>query len=744
MRTDQQAEASKEEEHRFDIKGMTCAACARRVERSLTQHPGVSEAGVNFALEKATVTAEAKVSDQDLMRAVEAAGYELVPEPRGGRPRAKSAHDHEIDVTAEADLTSAGWRRFLFAAALVVPLTILAMAVPMDYALANQWVRWAQLALATPILFYAGAPFFSSAWANAKRAATNMDTLVALGTLAAYGFSLYQLLSGPEGDLYFETAGIIITFLLLGKYFEHRSRSRASRAIKSLMELGAKEARVLRGGAEVSVPIDEIVPGDLLRVRPGEKIPTDGVVREGETSIDESMLTGEPVPVDKLAGDEVFGATMNASGSVVIEATRVGSDTALAQITRLVEDAQTQRAPIEHLADRVAGVFVPVVIAIAMLTLFGWLAGGHSFESSLIATVAVLIIACPCAMGLATPAAVMVGTGRGAQLGVLIKGGDVLERSGRLDAVVFDKTGTITRGEMTLTDVVTDSNASEIDEGGLLLLAASVEALSEHPIARAIVDGAISRGIELQEVQGFEAVTGLGVRGVVTGRMAVVGRRAFVEGVACAEVAQRVDALVDEGKTVIWVGSDDRVLGALAVADTLKEGAAEAIARVHALGLATLLITGDNERTANAIASQAGIDRVLAEVLPEDKVSQVRSLQEAGDRVAMVGDGINDAPALVQADLGIAIGTGADVAIEAADLTLVGGDPRLVATAIDLSRRTLRTIKQNLFWAFAYNVAAIPLAAFGLLNPMIAALAMAFSSVSVVTNALRLRRYDAR
>ncbi|MGH2825913.1 MAG: heavy metal translocating P-type ATPase [Actinomycetota bacterium] len=743
MRTDPLTDVSSEEQHRFDVKGMTCAACARRVERSLAQHPGVSGAGVNFALEKATVTAGGEVTDQDLMRAVEAAGYELVPEPQARRSGEVLTHDHGIDAAAEHDLTRAARRRFVFAAALAVPLTILAMAVPMDYAMTNQWVRWAQLALATPILFVAGAPFFRSALANAKHLATNMDTLVALGTLAAYGFSLYQLASEPSGDLYFETAGIIITFLLLGKYFEHRSKSRASQAIKSLMELGAKEARVLRDGTEVSVPIEEVVPGDLLRVRPGEKIPTDGIVREGETSIDESMLTGEPLPVDKRAGDEVFGATINASGSVVMEATRVGADTALAQIARLVDDAQTRKAPIEHLADRVAGIFVPVVIAVATVVFLGWLVTGHSFESSLMATVAVLIIACPCAMGLATPAAVMVGTGRGAQLGVLIKGGDVLERSGRLDTVAFDKTGTITRGEMTLTDVVTDENEGGLDSDELLRMAASVEALSEHPIAAAIVDGATSRGLELEHVAGFEAVTGLGVRGVVDGRSVLAGRRAFVEGVACSEVAQQVDALVGEGKTVIWVGSDDRIVGALAVADTIKEGAAEAVARVHDLGLATLLITGDNERTANAIASQVGIDRVLAEVLPEDKVSQVRSLQDAGARVAMVGDGINDAPALAQADLGIAIGSGADVAIEAADLTLVGGDPRLVAAAIQLSRRTLQTIKQNLFWAFAYNVAAIPLAALGLLNPVIAALAMAFSSVSVVTNALRLRRFKA-
>ncbi|MGI8941101.1 MAG: heavy metal translocating P-type ATPase [Actinomycetota bacterium] len=723
-------------ERRFDVKGMTCASCARRVERTLAQQPGVAHAGVNFALAKATVSAPDEVATEDLVKAVEDAGYELAPAPSAEH----AGHDHGIEVSAEAEHTKAAWRRFVFAAALSAPLAIIAMALPMDYLMANPWSRWIQLALVTPVLFGAGAPFFTSAWANAKHRSTNMDTLVALGTLAAYGFSVYQLFAGSHGHLYFETAGIIITFLLLGKYFEHRSKSRASHAIRSLMELGAKEARVLRDGTEVAVPIGEVQAGDLLRVRPGEKIPTDGVVREGATSVDESMLTGEPVPVDKDAGDAVYGATLNASGSIVVEATRVGANTALAQIAKLVEEAQTRKAPIEALADKVAGIFVPIVIAIATVTFAAWLVAGYSLETSLLATVAVLIIACPCAMGLATPAAVMVGTGRGAQLGIVIKGGDVLERSGAIGAVVFDKTGTITKGEMTLTEVLTEGAT----EDEVLRLAGAVEHLSEHPIARAIADDAGRRGRELAAVEGFESSAGHGVRGVVGGDEVTVGRLNVVEGEIPDELRARADGLIDEGKTVVWVSVNGAVVGALAVADTLKEGAADAVRRVHELGLETLLLTGDNQRTAQAIAREVGIDRVLAEVLPEDKVNKVRALQQPGTRVAMVGDGINDAPALAQADLGIAIGTGADVAIEAADLTLMGGDPRLVPAAIDLSRRTLKTIKQNLFWAFAYNTAAIPLAALGLLDPMIAALAMALSSVSVVTNALRLRRFNAR
>jgi copper-transporting P-type ATPase V len=727
------AQTTTDIEHRFDVKGMTCAACARRVERTLAGHPGVSSAGVNFALEKATVQATDEVTQEDLMRAVENVGYELAPEPT----QAEADHAHGIDLAHEGELTDAARRRFLIAAAFTVPLAILGMALSMDFRMDNPWVGWIQLLLVSPVLFYAGAPFFTSAWANAKRAATNMDTLVALGTLAAYGFSVYQLLSGAYADLYFETAGIIITLLLLGKYFEHRSKSRASQAIKSLMEIGAKEANVLRNGVEVSVPIGDVQSGDLMRVRPGEKIPTDGVVRDGSTSVDESMLTGEPVPADKSEGDPVFGATFNTSGSVIVEATRVGGQTAIAQIAKLIEAAQMRKAPIERLADRFAGIFVPIVLVLSLLTLGAWLATDHSFEDGLLATVAVLIIACPCAMGLATPTAVMVGTGRGAQLGIVIKGGDVLERSGAIDAVIFDKTGTITKGEMTLTNVIAD----EIEEREVLRLAASVEALSEHPIARAIVDGARSRGVDPDRVESFESTTGLGVRATVGGRAVSVGRTGPDAIATPGPLTERATKLIDEGETVVWITVEDRVAGALSVADTLKPGAREAVQRVHRLGLETLLLTGDNERTAQAIARQTDIQRVLAEVRPGDKVAEVRALQSSGKRVAMVGDGINDAPALAQADLGIAIGTGADVAIEAADLTLMSGDPRLVPTSIDLSRRTLRTIKQNLFWAFAYNIAAIPLAVLGLLNPMIAALAMALSSVSVVSNALRLRRF---
>jgi len=728
------AQTTTDIQHSFDVRGMTCAACARRVERTLAEQPGVSSAGVNFALEKATVEATDAVSSEDLMRAVANAGYELAPEPT----RAGGDHAHDIDVAREGELTDAAWRRFLIAAMFTVPLAILGMALSMEFRLDNPWVGWTQLLLVSPVLFYAGAPFLTSAWANAKRASTNMDTLVALGTLAAYGFSFYQLLAGAHGDLYFETAGIIITLLLLGKYFEHRSKSRASQSIRSLMEIGAKEANVLRDGAEVSVPIEEVLPGDLLLVRPGQKIPTDGVVREGSTSVDESMLTGEPVPVDKSEGDEVFGATLNTSGSVTVQATRVGGQTALAQIAKLIEAAQMRKAPIERLADRVAGIFVPVVLVLAVLTLGAWLATGHSFEDGLLATVAVLIIACPCAMGLATPTAVMVGTGRGAQLGIVIKGGDVLERSGAIDSVIFDKTGTITKGEMTLTNVIADG----IEERDVLRLAASVEALSEHPIARAIVDGARARGVEVDRAEAFESTTGHGVRARVGRDVVFVGRTGPDSVETPGSLNERATKLIGEGETVVWVTVNERVAGALSVADTLKPGAHEAVQRVHDLGLETLLLTGDNERAAQAIARQIGIQRVLAEVRPGEKVAEVRALQASGRRTAMVGDGINDAPALAEADLGVAIGTGADVAIEAADLTLISGDPRLVPTAIDLSRRTLRTIKQNLFWAFAYNVAAIPLAALGLLNPMIAALAMALSSVSVVSNALRLRRFS--
>ena len=726
-----------ERELTFDVEGMTCASCARRVETALAKSPGVRDASVNLALEKAAVRGDESLDPEDLTSAVESVGYRLRPTghtahgDHGDQHAGHEGHDHGITVGKEEARAAAWWRRFIVAAVLTVPAVGLAMFGPMA-----DWSEWVQGLLIVPVEFWAGAPFLASAWKNARHGGVNMDTLVALGTLSAFAYSTYSLFEG--GDVYFEVAGVIITFLVLGKYFEHRSKSRASHAIKSLMEMGAKSAHVVRNLMETDVPIEEVVVGDLMRVRPGETIPTDGIVRQGASAIDESMLTGEPVPVDKQADDEVFGGTINTSGSILVEATRVGADTTLAQIARLVEQAQTTKAPIEHLADKVASIFVPVVIGIAAVTFLGWMLTDHALEESLLAAVAVLIIACPCAMGLATPAAVMVGTGRGAQLGILIKGGDVLERSGDINAVVLDKTGTLTRGVMSLATVHPAQGVAEEDA---LRLAVGAEALSEHPIARAIVSGAEDRGIAIPEATDFDSTPGLGVKATVEGRRVAVGRSAVIDAAVDEDLAATAKRLEGEGMTVVWVGDDERQLGLLAVADTLKSGARDAVDELKRLGLETWMITGDNATTANAIAEELGIEHVVAEVLPEDKVTAVRELQDQGKTVAMVGDGVNDAPALAQANLGIAIGTGADVAIEASDLTLVQGDPRLIAGAVRLSRRTLATIKQNLFWAFFYNTAAIPLAAFGLLDPMIAAAAMALSSVSVVGNALRLRNF---
>jgi cation-transporting ATPase V len=710
----------------FAVEGMTCGSCAARIQRVLGRQPGVASAEVNFATSKARVAADGAVDVEILKSAVERIGYRIQPVGSG----------EETDAETRAE---AMWRRrLLVGVPLAVALVTLAMAP--GEAMETSWGRVAAVVLATPVQFWVGWPILVEAARRARRRTANMATLVAIGTLAAYGFSLAQLLSGGM-ELYFEAAAVIITFVVLGRYFEARAKGRAGQAIRALLELGAKEARVLRGGQEVMVPVEQVEVGDLLRVRPGERIPTDGEVVDGASAIDESMLTGESVPVEKAVGDAVTGATVNASGVLTVRAIRVGAETALAQIVRLVEDAQATKGNIQRLADRVAGIFVPIVIAIALATFAGWTLLAEDPQAGLVAAVAVLIIACPCALGLATPVAIMVGTGRGAELGVLIKGVEVLERTRRITTVVFDKTGTLTRGEMTLTDAVP---AAGQDEGELLARAGAVEADSEHPIGQAIAVAARQRVGALPQVTGFQALAGRGARADVDGTTVWVGRRKLLADAGLllpAALEDEAEQLEEDGKTAVFAGWDGEVRGLLTVADTLKEGAAELVERLHAMGLEAAMLTGDNARTAQAIAGRVGIDRVLAEVLPDDKVGEVARLQAEGQVVAMVGDGVNDAPALVQADLGIAIGTGTDVAIEASDLTLLRDDLAGVATAIQLSRRTYRTIVQNLAWAFGYNVAAIPLAALGLLSPIVAGAAMAASSVSVVGNSLRLRRF---
>jgi copper-transporting P-type ATPase V len=710
----------------FEVEGMTCGSCAVRIQRVLGRQPGVASAEVNFATGKARVAPGEAVDVEDLQAAVERIGYRIQP--------VGSGETTDTETRAEA-----AWRRRLFVA---VPLAValVALAMAPGGAMETSWGRLAAVVLATPVQFWVGWPFLREAARRARRGTVNMDTLIAMGTLAAYGFSVAQLATGGM-ELYFEAAAVIITFVVLGRFFEARAKGRAGQAIRALLELGAKEARVLRDGQELMVPVDQVAAGDLLRVRLGEKVPTDGEVVAGASAIDESMLTGESVPVEKAVGDPVTGATVNTSGVLTVRATRVGAETALAQIVRLVEDAQASKGHIQRLADRVAGVFVPVVIAIALATFAGWALLAEDPQAGLVAAVAVLIIACPCALGLATPTAIMVGTGRGAELGVLIKGVEVLEQTRRITTVVFDKTGTLTRGEMALTDAVP---APGLDERELLRRAGAVEADSEHPIGRAIATAARERAGALPRVTGFQTLAGRGARADMDGTTVWVGRRKLLADAGLLLPAAMEDAaerLEGEGKTAVFAGWDGEVRGVLAVADTLKDDAPELVNRLHAMGLEVAMLTGDHARTAQAIAGRVGIDRVLAEVLPDDKVGEVARLQGEGRVVAMVGDGVNDAPALVQADLGIAIGTGTDVAIEASDLTLLRGDLHGVATAIELSRRTYRTIVQNLGWAFGYNVAAIPLAALGLLSPVVAGAAMALSSVSVVGNSLRLRRF---
>jgi Cu+-exporting ATPase len=724
------------------ITGMTCASCANRIERKLNKLDGVS-ASVNYATERARVEFEpGTVAPEQLVATVEAAGY------GAGLPAAEPA------PTAETDETAPLRRRLLISA----PLAGVVLALSMISALQFDHWQWLALQLATPVVVWGAWPFHRAAWANLRHGAATMDTLVSLGVLTAFGWSMYALFLGDAGatgmkmqlslsasggdELYLETAAVVTTFLLAGRYFEARSKRRAGAALKALLELGAKDVAVLDDdGSERRIPVEQLSTGAQFVVRPGEKVATDGIVETGTSAVDQSLLTGESIPVEKQPGDPVAGGSVNAGGRLIIRATKVGADTALAQIARLVTDAQTGKAPVQRLADRISGIFVPIVIAIAVATLGFWLGSGESLAFALNAAIAVLIIACPCALGLATPTALLVGTGRGAQLGLLIKGPEILESTREVDTIVLDKTGTVTTGQMALVDVAL---AAGEDRAEVLRIAGALEDASEHPIARAIAGAARAELEALAPVEGFANREGLGVEGIVEGRGAQVGRPSLMTEWSLTippelEAARR--GAEEQGRTAVVAAWDGAVRAVLSVADTVKPTSAEAVGSLRALGLRPVLLTGDNAITARAVAAEVGIDEVISEVLPADKAGVVRRLQAEGRVVAMVGDGVNDAPALAQADLGLAIGTGTDVAIEASDLTLVSGDLRAAADAIRLSRATLRTIRQNLTWAFGYNVAALPFAAAGLLNPLIAGAAMALSSVSVVANALRLRRF---
>ncbi|MGW0933390.1 heavy metal translocating P-type ATPase [Streptomyces sp. NPDC002666] len=776
--TDVEAATAESSQAELTIGGMTCASCAARVEKKLNRMDGVS-ATVNYATEKARVSFGPGTGLADLIATVEKTGYTANPVPRPAptppTPSPSAPAPSVAPTTAPATATddhteprtgtddgpasalAALRQRLIVSAVLAAPVVLLAMIPALQF---DNW-QWLSLTLAAPVVIWGGLPFHRATWTNLRHGAATMDTLVSVGTLAAFGWSLWALFLGDAGmpgmrhgfdftvsradgasTIYLEVAAGVVTFILLGRYLEAKSKRKAGSALRALMHLGAKDVAVLRDGTEVRVPVGRLAVGDRFVVRPGEKVATDGTVVEGASAVDASMLTGESVPVDVRPGDSVTGATLNAGGRLVVEATRVGADTQLARMAKLVEDAQNGKAEVQRLADRISAVFVPVVLVIALVTLVAWLLVTDDVTASFTAAVAVLIIACPCALGLATPTALMVGTGRGAQLGILIKGPEVLETTRRVDTIVLDKTGTVTTGKMTLQTVHTTDGVTETD---VLRLAGALEHASEHPIAQAVATGATDRtGTALPTPEDFTNVPGLGVQGIVEGHTVLVGRPRLLAdagiGLPDALAAAMTEAAA-QGRTAIAVAWDGEARGALEVADAVKETSAAAVADLRALGLKPILLTGDNRAVAESVAHAVGIDEVRAEVLPEEKAHVIERLQAEGRSVAMVGDGVNDAAALATADLGLAMGTGTDAAIEASDLTLVRGDLKVAADAIRLSRRTLATIRGNLFWAFGYNVAALPLAAFGLLNPMIAGAAMAFSSVFVVTNSLRLRSF---
>jgi Cu+-exporting ATPase len=755
------AEASLE----LPITGMTCASCVRNVERALQKQEGVLDVNVNLATEKASIRyLPTSVRRPELIKAVEAAGYGVLELSDAAVPEDAERAARQAEIERQKRLV-------LIGTIFTVPLFLISMARDLYMASfaglgmtehimagamegpnpALNWLLWAGwplifLILATPVQAIVGRQYLVGAYKAARNGSANMDTLIALGSLAAYLYSLVVLIAGYLGfgtsvgeHVYFETAAVILTLITLGKLLEARAKGRTSEAIKKLMGLAPKTATLLHGTQEIEVPIDEVEVGDTILVRPGERIPVDGLVLEGRSSVDESMLTGESLPVSKEAGSEVIGATVNKQGRLLIEARKVGAETALAQIVRLVEAAQGSKAPIQRVADQVSGVFVPIVLALAAFTFLGWFFVGQAgFTVAMVHAVAVLVIACPCALGLATPTAIMVGTGRGAEMGVLFKNSEALETAKRVQVVTLDKTGTITRGEPTVTDIL---SLSKLESSEVLRLAATAERGSEHPLGQAVVKAAQEAGLSLGQPESFEAESGRGIRALVEGKNVLIGSPRFVQEQSydLGSIQSQIESLQSKARTVVLVLIDGQIEGLLGIADTIKEGSLEAVEKFRALGLEVVMLTGDNEKTARAIAAEVGIERVLAEVLPEQKVEAVKGLQSEGKRVAMVGDGINDAPALAQADLGIAIGTGTDIAMEASDLTLVSGDLRGVARAISLSKATMRTIYQNLFWAFIYNIILIPVAMAGALVPMLAAAAMAFSSVFVVSNSLRLR-----